>query len=130
MEGITYGTDAWSRRDGGELRRAVETDHGAGLAEAGFGDLQILVGRGHLLRQRVELRIAKDLPPIAPRYMVAGLRDLPPVPRRRRLFVRRRQGHGRLAIVRANHATRKQQRCETNEAETKVHHRVADPAGC
>src|SRR5947208_13148572 len=130
MEGIAYGTDAWSRRNGGKFRRTVETDQGAGLTETRFGDLQILVGHRHLLCQRVELRITKHLPPVAPQCMVAGLCDLPTVPRRWRLFVGRRHGYWWLDIVGADHATRKQQRREADEVETKVHHGADHPAGC
>mgnify|MGYP003694064951 CR=1 FL=1 len=102
---LADGAGADAGRDGGKERGPVEADHGPGFAQPGLRDLQILVGRAHFLGQRIELGIAEDLPPPAPRQVIAGLGHLPAI----RLLVGVRHGRRRLHVVGADHAAAEQE---------------------
>ena len=69
----------------------------------------------------MELGVFEDLPPPAPRQGVAGLRHFPAI----RLLVGRRHGHGRLHVVRADHAATEYERGEPGQAgDSSPHGRV------
>jgi len=74
-----------------------------GLAVLGFGLQHVLVVDGHLLFERVQIRIVIDLPPLAFELAVVGLRLLPALRflevRRRLLLERRRHNRGGLPVL-------------------------------
>src|SRR5438552_3766008 len=68
---------------------------------------QVLVRLLHLLLERVEVRVAEDLPPLPARRVVAGLGGLPvlrPLAGRRGLLERGRDGGGGAGVVRPHRA--------------------------
>jgi hypothetical protein len=82
---------------------------GACLTETIFGYLEVLVGESELIFKRVELRVAKDLPPLSANRLIAGLGRLPAIV----LFERVRRGffelrscrRGWLYVLRPDHAS-------------------------
>ena len=64
------------RSDAGEELGARDAHGGAGLPVVRFGNAQRLVRRNHLLLQRIELRVAVDLPPLPRGAASAGCAGL------------------------------------------------------
>jgi hypothetical protein len=63
--------------DGRKLRSPIEANGCSSFAEVRFRYFQVLVGTGDLLFQLVELRIAKNFPPVSAARLIPGTRGLP-----------------------------------------------------
>ena len=77
--GLVLGNDAPADGNGGEILRARLAHHRARRHEAGKGSRNVLVGNIDLLFERVQLGIAKNLPPVAMESAVLGLCHFPAV---------------------------------------------------
>src|SRR5205807_4084038 len=124
VRGVADRAGSGTGRDRRKQRGPVEADDGPGFAQPRLRDLQILVAGGDLLLQCVELGIAEDCPPLAPRQLIARLRGLPAL----RLLVGWRPGHRGLRVVRTDHAAAEQEDGQRDEARAWPPHRPA-PAG-
>ncbi len=73
----TRASVAGANRSGREELRARGQDERAGLPELALGDEEVLVRDAHLRLERIQQRIAEDLPPRPADHPVARLRGLP-----------------------------------------------------
>ena len=99
-----------ARSHRGIVGRPIEPHQCPRLPELRFRRFQILIGNVDLFFQRVQLRVLENLPPLALRNLIAGLRRLPV---RRDFFVSWRRRSRGLRVARSNCATADKQQSQT-----------------
>src|ERR1700690_172304 len=94
-----------ARSHRGIVSRPAKPYQCPGLPEPRFRSLQVLIRDIHLFFQGIQLWVLKNLPPLTPRYLIAGCSRLPVW---RNLLEARRGGRRGLGIARAYRAAAKQ----------------------